>query len=249
MGKLFASSPFVKAIRLTLHIIYALALVVIYPAVGPRSQDRMVLRWSQQVLKILQVRRQVSTPVPAATLAGGMLVANHISWLDMVAINAISPARFVAKAQVAQWPLLGWLVRRSGTLFIQREIRRDVARINQQVQERLLRGECIALFPEGTSTDGTQPVHFHSSLLQSAIDAGTQVYPVAISYHDGEGRAVPGVAFDGDMTFVSSLRKVLGMTNINVRVQYLPAVTCRAFSRRGVALRCQDLVNTALHRV
>lgn len=177
---------------------------------------------------------------------GRLLVANHISWLDVIAMNAVVPACFVAKSEVRNWPLLGWLCHRAGTLFIKRDIRRDTVRINHNISATLKRGECIALFPEGTSTDSGLPGHFHSSLLQGAIDANACICPVAIRYHDGTGKANSDAAYVDDMSFMQSLWKILCSPALHVSLFYLPPLPCTGKNRRLLAAETQGSIHMAL---
>ena len=101
-----------------------------------------------------------------------LIVANHISWLDIFVLNALQPARFIAKAELQRWPVVGRLIANAGTLFIERERRRDTHTVNRHTVEALARGDVVAVFPEGTTSDGTGLLKFHSSLLQPIVDAG-----------------------------------------------------------------------------
>ncbi|MGI9135314.1 MAG: lysophospholipid acyltransferase family protein [Rhodoferax sp.] len=229
-----------------MHILYAAALASIYPYLNRARQRNVLQAWSSTLLAILNVRLLVNGAPPQRTDSGHLLVANHVSWLDILAINAASPVRFVAKSEVSAWPLFGWLVRRSGALFIRRGLRRDTLRITQAIEHLLRDGDHIALFPQGTSTDASQPVHFHSSTLQGAIDAQAAVRPLAISYHDDVGHPMPQVAFIGEMTFLQSLWAVLRLRQVHAHVRYLPLLDCNTLTRREVAVLAQDCVNATL---
>lgn len=119
---------------------------------------------------------------PAATGQGRGLsfVPNHISWLDIFAINVTTPAGFVAKSEVSSWPVLGWLVQRSGTLFIRRMVRSDTVRVNACMADLLRQGRALAVFAQGTSSTPEKAVQFHAPLLQSAVAANAQIQPVAV---------------------------------------------------------------------
>ena len=116
-----------------------------------------------------------------------LVVANHVSWLDIFALHAVGPVRFIAKAEIERWPVLGGLVRGVGTLFIERARRHDTHRVNQEIARALAAGDIVAVFPEGTTTDGTALLPFKGSLLQPIIDAQGHVQPVAIRYRDADG--------------------------------------------------------------
>jgi 1-acyl-sn-glycerol-3-phosphate acyltransferase len=235
-----------RAVRLSAHVFYALLLACIFPSLGKESQQRTRRKWSAKLLVILNVRTHPCGTESTKVNSGKLFTANHISWLDVFVINASTPARFVAKSEVDTWPLVGWLVRRTGTVFIKREYKRDTVRANTVISNYLLTGEDIVLFPQGTSTDGTRPVSFHSSLLQGAIDVGAPVHPVAIFYHDSDGKLIEEVAFTGEMTFFDSLWKVLCLPALCAGVTYLPGIATLGASRRELAINTQNTVNATL---
>jgi 1-acyl-sn-glycerol-3-phosphate acyltransferase len=247
-------SPFVlilASLRLTrvgIHIFGALALASVYPALSPLTQRHLLRWWSRGLLRVLNVHHVTNGSQVLVNDAACLFVANHISWLDIFAVNVTTPARFVAKSEVSQWPVLGWLVQRSGTLFVRRGVRSDAVRVNALVTGLLQQGRAIALFPQGTSTTPEQPVHFHAPLLQSAIAANSQVQPVAIFYHDGQGVRHDAAAFVGDTTFMQSLWRIVCTTDIRVTVTYLPQMDATGQDRRSLAMQAQDAVNMTLAR-
>ena len=119
--------------RVGIHIFGALALVSVYPSLRPLMQRRLLRWWSQGLLRVLNVHHVTNGPQLLINDAACLYVANHISWLDIFAVNVTTPARFVAKSEVSQWPVLGWLVQRSGTLFVRRAVRSDAVRVNALV--------------------------------------------------------------------------------------------------------------------
>lgn len=224
-----------RGVRLGAHIMLGLALAAVYPALSAPAQKSIMRRWSRTVLGILNVRLNVRGAEQVCGRQGGLLVANHISWLDVFAVGAVCPAAFVAKSEVRRWPLIGTLCIRTGTIFIARGNRRDTLRANREIGDRMGRGEWAALFPEGTSTDGADVGAFHGSLFQPAIDCGRAVVPVAVKYHDECGNAARDAAFIGDMTFVRSLLNVLYSDALHVSVVFLPPLDCAGKTRRRVA--------------
>jgi 1-acyl-sn-glycerol-3-phosphate acyltransferase len=235
-----------RSARVACHIIYGILLACFFPALNQSLQRRILKHWSHNLLDILHVRLEAHGSYHPADMHGRLLVANHVSWLDVIALNAVVPACFVAKSEIRNWPLLGWLCHRAGTLFVKRNIRRDTVRINHEISGVLKKGECIALFPEGTSTDGELPGHFHSSLLQVAIDINAAVCPVAIRYHDGAGKANGDAAFVGDMSFIQSLWKILCSPSLHVTLLYLPLLPCTGKNRRLLASEAQGSIHMAL---
>jgi 1-acyl-sn-glycerol-3-phosphate acyltransferase len=206
-----------------------------FPLLGLDSRRALMNYWSRALLDILQVRLEISGTIPDVRDQGALLVANHISWLDVFVINAAHPSCFVAKSEVRSWPLVGLLCRLTRTVFIERNLRRDTLRANQAIGAALAQGECFALFPEGTSTDGSQVRHFHASLLQGAIDTGCCVQPAAIRYHDGLGLRSDDANYIGDMTLLQSLVKILGSNSLHARLVFLPELCSSGKSRRALA--------------
>jgi 1-acyl-sn-glycerol-3-phosphate acyltransferase len=168
------------------------------------------------------------------------VVANHVSWLDVLALNALWPATFVCKSEVRRWPVLGWLIGRDGTLFLERGNARQARRLGSRMARRLSAGERIALFPEGTTSDGTSVLPFRPALLQAAIASGAPVQPVALSYSD------PAAAFVGEMTFWESLRRVSRACALEARAELCEPVACAGLGRREVASLAQGAIQTRL---
>lgn len=235
-----------RAIRLVCHLAYGSSLAIIYPLFRLPARQAILKRWSAELLEILHVRLEISGNPAGSPTQGAFLVANHISWLDVFAINAARPSCFIAKSEVKTWPLIGMLCRRTRTIFIDRDIRRDTVRINRQAGGMLEEGEWIVLFPEGTSTDGKQVRHFHASLFQSAIDCEAIIQPVAVYYHDGTGKHCSDAAFIGDMNFLESLRQVLFSPSLHVTLTLLAPLACADKNRRILAAEAQTAVGNAL---
>ncbi len=175
-----------------------------------------------------------------------MIVANHVSWLDIYALNAARPARFVAKSEVLGWPVIGLLAHCAGTLFIERTQRRDIRRVNAQIAELLLNGETIAFFPEGTTSGGDRVLPFRASLLQPAVECDAHLQAVAISYLRADGSLCSEADYTGDKSLFTALRLVLTQSLIHARVQYLPTVRCGARHRRDLAQEAESRVAYAL---
>lgn len=149
----------------------------------------------------------VGAPAPAGPL---LLVSNHVSWVDILALHAVCPCRFVAKADVEHWPLLGTLVTGGGTLYVKRESRRDAMRVVHRMVQALKDGDIVAVFPEGTTSDGSAVLPFHSGLIQAAISAGSPVQPVAVQIVDGRsGRPSRAVSYMGDESLAGSVWRTL----------------------------------------
>jgi 1-acyl-sn-glycerol-3-phosphate acyltransferase len=181
---------------------------LLFPRLSKPQRDRRVQRWARTMLKRVGVElRIVGAPAPAGPL---LLVANHTSWVDILALHAVCPCRFVAKADVERWPLVGTVVTGGGTLYVKRESRRDVLRVVHRMAQALKDGDILAVFPEGTTSDGSSVLPFHSSLIQAAISADAPVQPVALQIVDGKtGRASRAVSYMGDESLAGSIWRTL----------------------------------------
>lgn len=235
-----------RAIRLVLHLFYGGILALFYPSLPVGLQKRIMHRWSVELLDVLHVRISVNGEHPLHEIKQGLIVANHISWLDVFVMASVLPMRFVAKSEVRSWPFIGWLCARANTIFIERNKRSDTIRTNVQAVEHLRSGNCMAIFPEGTTSDGTQVRHFHASLLQPAIDSQTSIYPVAIHYHDKNNNPNFDAAYIDDMSFVESLWKIMSSPNLHVRLTTTEAISTQGENRRLLALEAHRRIAHAL---
>ena len=175
---------------------------------SPARRQAEVQAWSGRMLAAIGVRLQVRGELPAP--GPMLLLANHVSWLDILVINAACPVRFVSKSDVRHWPLVGRLVEGSGTLFIEREKRRDAMRVVHHVAEALAAGDRVAFFPEGTTSDGSVLLPFHANLLQAAVVVEQPALPVGLSYlRHGSGARHDAPTYVGDTTLVASLWRTL----------------------------------------
>lgn len=241
-------TAFRRAIRIALlatHIAAGLCTIsFLFPHCSHATQRRHILRWSGKLLHILGVHvRTHGSPMP--TSEATLIVANHISWLDVFALNHVCPARFVAKSEVAHWPLIGRLCQGTGTLFIERGNKRDALRANKAIMEALQQGQHIALFPEGTSSDGSIVLPFRSPLLQPALDSRTPIQPVYLRYSDTNDQQSSAAAYCGDMTFRASLWRLLGNRHLNAELHYLDPIQISAeISRQELTQKIERLIRT-----
>ena len=150
----------------------------------------------------------------------GLIVSNHLSYLDILAFSAAQPCVFVSKAEVARWPIIGRFAEQAGTIFVQREKLGDGSRANASIAERLRNGVRVVLFPEGTTTNGEQVLRFHSTMLRPAIDAGETVTPCAIRYELEDGIPEKEVSWWGNMPLAPHLLNLLGKRAIKTRIRF-----------------------------
>lgn len=236
-----------RAGRAAAHVAVAVATTTFaFPWLGVPAKQRLIRRWSARLLRILRVEARVRG-FPDGGLPGNLLiVANHISWLDIFVLNALQPARFVGKAELRRWPVVGRMIAGVGTLFVERARRRDTLDVNREAAEVLTRGDVIAIFPEGTTTDGTEVLPFHGSLLQPIVDAGGHVQPVAIRYCNATGKHTDAPAYAGETSFLESFWRVTGERTLVVEVRLAPALATRSRHRRELARAAEAAIRTAL---
>jgi len=236
-----------RLIRFILHLIYGLLLAIPFPVFGSKTQLYILRLWSRQLLEVMNVKITQAPEINEIT--AGMVVANHISWLDVCVLNTVVPTRFVAKAELRDWPIIGWLCSRAQTLFIERGKARAAARINLEVVEQINDGFQFSVFPEGTTTDGSYVAPFHSSLLQPAVDAGVMVQPLALTYFDADGERSKVAPYIGEMTFVESLWLILSAPSLQVQLLATPELNAAELDRRQLAQLAKQQIEVALSRV
>jgi len=222
--------------RLALHLLQGmLTIAAVFPFYSPARRRTAVKRWSHSLLRMLAVKLHVHGKVPRKDGPPAMLVANHVSWLDIYAVNAVLPVRFVAKSEIRKWPVIGWLSAKTGTLFIERARRRDTLRISAEIVAAMRHGEVVTVFPEGTTTDGSQVLRFHGSLLQPALQAEADVHPVALRYENSDGSLCVDAAYDGDKSLWETLLLIVARPVIHVHIWFLQSLPAAGADRRTLA--------------
>jgi 1-acyl-sn-glycerol-3-phosphate acyltransferase len=233
--------------RLGVHLTYGLSLVLIaFPWLAPARQRAIKKRWSRHLLDCLGIRLMVNGA--AEQTVQGMLVANHISWLDVFVINAIAETTFVCKDEVRDWPLIGMLCARTGTVFIERGSRSAARRVNETLVARLGEGERIVVFPEGTTGEGVDLMAFRPAMLQAAIDAESSLQPLALRYLNRDNTLAINVAYVGDTTLWQSLCAIAGARGVTAHLAVLEAFPATTRARRELAEYSQNLIHAALIR-
>jgi len=203
--------PLRRFIRISLllsHLVVGVALAgLAFPLCSIALRDRIIMAWARQLLRVLGVRLQVNTP---PFLPGGaLLVCNHVSWLDIYLIYSARRVHFVSKSEVRAWPVAGWLAHKTGTLFLQRGRRADTARINSEMRALMQSGAWVAVFPEGTTSDGRGLRRFLPSLLQPAVELDCPIVPAALRYRTLAGAYSAAPAYIDDISMWQSLRQIV----------------------------------------
>jgi 1-acyl-sn-glycerol-3-phosphate acyltransferase len=202
------------------HALSGFATIVwVFPGIDAAQREARVQAWAQAMLALLGIGLEVRGRPPV----GGpmLLVANHISWVDILVMHAARHCRFVAKADVRRWPLIGQLATGGGTLYIERESRRDALRVVHRMADCLREGDILAVFPEGTTSDGSGILPFHANLLQAAISANAPAQPVGLTFVDTATRAPSAApAYVGDDSLVGSVWRTVMAPPLTAIVSY-----------------------------
>jgi len=211
-----------------------------------RAQRAATTRfWAARLLAAIAVEVRVRGTRPRAGEAA-LFVANHVSWLDTYALHTVHAARFVAKDEVAGWPIIGVIAARFGTLFIRRGSRRAAAHTVAALAQALCEGESVAAFPEATTSDGTELLPFFPAMFQSAVVTGARVHPVAIRYCDRAGRPTSAAAFVGDMSIAASLRLLLDQSRIVAELTFCAPIDPNGLDRKALGATARTAIATAL---
>ena len=177
-------------------------------------------RWLQNIcrraLRVFHVELRVTGPIPAS----GLLVCNHLSYLDILVLGATTPCLFVSKCEVKRWPVFGWFASLAGTLFLHRDQRSDVARVTGEMRQMLDSGALIVLFPEGTTSGGREVLPFKSSLLEPAAQSLHALSAGFLEYALAEGDVVEEVCYWKDMTLLPHLLNLLGKPGVEARLRF-----------------------------
>ena len=236
-----------RAVRLGLHLMQGwLTAIILFPVCRQAARNRLIQSWSAKLLTILNIRLTAHGPIPQRGSKGILFAANHISWLDILLLNTLHPLRFISKAEVRAWPLIGLLAAKAGTLFIERTRRRDTARTNLAIESALRHGDHVALFPEGTTSDGSHVQHFHASLLQPAIDADAPVQAVAIRYFGENGEIDTAPAYIDELSFGECLEQILRRPVIYAQLHFAATVAPHGKNRRQLAGVLHNIITSAL---
>jgi 1-acyl-sn-glycerol-3-phosphate acyltransferase len=231
-----------------LHLLYgALLVALLFRLGGADWRQRLTRNWSRTLLMLLGIHIEAEGG-DLARIETGLLACNHISFIDILVINALLPSAFVAKSEVAQWPLIGWISRHNNTVFIERGSRKAAHRTHQHMLQMLGAGQRLAIFPEGTSTAGDKLLPFHAALFQSAIDAAVPVHAVALSYHRADGMRSAAPAYIDDISLVDCLLSVLGAGGLIARVTLATSFAAPLPDRRRLAQQAHQSIATALSR-
>jgi 1-acyl-sn-glycerol-3-phosphate acyltransferase len=241
------SVPRVGAVRAASRLVAVLAVIAaaaatlpVLPLLTPAGRAVALRFFARGVLRALGVRHALRGRLPRR---GALIVANHVSWLDVVVLLAHAPARLLAKCEVRSWPVIGAIGTAAGTVFIDRDRPRALPTTVSDVADALRAGQVVAAFPEGTTWCGQSGGRFRSALFQAAIDAGAPVAPVTLNFKLGNGATTTVAAYIGDDTLLASARRVIMARGLRVTLRAHPALhPVPGASRRALARAAQAAV-------
>jgi len=220
----------------------------------PDADREQAAQWLHQTcaraLRSIRVDVQITGQLPAR----GLIVSNHLSYLDILVFSAALPCAFISKAEVAEWPVFGRYATWAGSVYVKRHDRADAARANAIVGEALENGVPVVLFPEGTTTDGLQVLRFHSTMLQPAIDVAAPITPTAIAYELSDGDPSREAAWWGDISFLRHALNLLGKKSIRAHIVFGAAIEAHGDRKELSAVLHEDVVRLhdrffQIHRV
>ena len=217
-----------------LHALHGVLIVWLrFPGQGAAQRQASIGWWSTKVLRPMGIGLAVRGQLQEGA---ALLVANHVSWLDINALHAVVPqARFVSKSDIQHWPLLSHLADAADTLYIQRDRKRDALRVVHIIAEALAAGQKVAVFPEGTTSDGRELLPFHANLLQAAVATGVPVQPIAVRFSDRDSHFSPVVEYIGATTLLTSMWRIACAEGLVAHITLLPARPSGGVDRRTLA--------------
>ncbi|KZY62518.1 hypothetical protein A3742_04025 [Oleiphilus sp. HI0071] len=199
--------------------------------------------WVRDLVKSLNVKLEVSgSPVEQ----GNLCVANHVSWVDTVILNNAVPLAFVSRHDVEEWPFVGTFTRRMGSIYVDRSNKFQAYRSIPALEQRLSQGRSVIVFPESTTTDGTELLPFYGMFIESAVRVGCYVQPIALKYTDAKGYLLREAAYAGDDSFGETLARILKQPKVYAHVSFLDPIDARKHDRKSIAAMSRERIKLAL---
>lgn len=225
----------VGSARFLAVFVYTICCLIIifcvFPFQGPKARGRVIRNWAGRLLRWLGVKTIVKGEVTdkdaydtgiSEGRMGRLILSNHVSFLDIFALDSVLPSGFVAKAEIAKWPVFGLIARHVGTIFIERGNKRALLGIGQGMQQALKDGRNVLMFPEGTTSDGTKLLKLHANLMEAAVRTQADVVPVVLRYKS-KGEIAVKAAYVGNTGLFECLWNVVTMPDLTIEMTILPA--------------------------
>ena len=233
-----------KTLKIILHILLVIPLCFLILVSTKKQQERIIQFWCKKLLSIFEIKVEVrGLETFLFNEKKYLIAANHISWLDIIVIQSIKPSIFVAKSDVASWPLFGWVAQMTGTIFIKRDKVSDIKKALKKMKRRLIK-RSVCIFPEGTSTNGRYLLPFKSNLFQSSIDTHKSILPICLRYEQNNTYS-DKVAFVDEMSLVDSIIQIKQEKDIKVIVEVLQPIRPR-YNRQELASYTYEMIRQNL---
>lgn len=237
---------YLKLARVIWHILVGvMTCAVVFPFTSQATHERLIQRWSQKLINLFGITLQFidrSQSESEQLKPNAMIIANHISWIDIFVINTHQPCQFVAKSDIRNWPIAGWLSAQAGTIFLARGKQREVRRIYEGLVHQLQDQQRVAFFPEGTTGAQGGLLPFHANLFEAAIEAKVPVQPYVLRYVDQHNNLHPAADFIGDMTMLESMFSIFKAGKIQAQLIQLPLIQTQDKHRRDIARAANQAV-------
>ncbi|WP_020559452.1 lysophospholipid acyltransferase family protein [Thiofilum flexile] len=229
---------------LLVHLLIGVSLAVLLTVILRKTYEHEVLKRTRKWwLRRLAYCTGAELVIRGEPVLGRVLwVANHVSWLDIGVLGGVGEPRFLSKVEVKRWPIIGWLATRAGTLYIDRGQSGDAAA--EEVRQALLQGDCVALFPEGTTTDGKNVNRFFARIFAPALDTGTPVQPIVLRYTDQAGNALASVPYIGKQSLLHNIWTITALPRFKAQVHFLAPLETQGLNRKEIASQCEELIRT-----
>ncbi len=221
-------------------IIFPLVDALCKPVNAKRRCGELKIVWLRWFCKIMGIKLVVEG---ALTDQPALWVSNHISWLDIIILGQLKPVHFVAKSDISAWPVVGYLAKKGGTIFIRRGDKQQTKVTAEQIVWLLKQNSTVVAFPEGTTTSGETVLPFHGSLFQPALLVKAMLQPITIEYLDSAKAIAP---FIGDDDFIPHLVKMLSLDKIKVRIKFHPCIQTSGKNRHAVSNEVREVILCSL---
>jgi 1-acyl-sn-glycerol-3-phosphate acyltransferase len=233
-----------KTLKILLHILLVIPLCLVILISSKKQQERIIQFWCKRLLSIFEIEVKLEGfESYFFNEKKYLIVSNHISWLDIIVIQSIKPSIFVAKSDVASWPLFGWVAQMTGTIFIKRDKVSDIKKALKKMKRRLIK-RSVCIFPEGTSTNGRYVLPFKSNLFQSSIDTNKAILPICLRYLEDNSYS-DKVAFVDDMSLFDSIMKIKNENKIKTVLDVLQPIRPRG-NRKELASYTHEIIQKNL---
>ena len=222
---LISAARSLKRVVLLLWTAFDAALQFLYLKMRGRVSETQRAEWLHRTCKRLLRRLRIPVEHVGEIPADGLIVANHLSYLDILALSALTPCVFIAKKEVRSWTIFGWMAKTAGTLFVDRERKLETGRFNESIDQALRSGLRLVLFAEGTSSDGTGVLPFRPSLFEPAVASRARITPAWINFQASSGSVANDVCFWGEAALIPHVLRLFSIRSVSAKIHFAATMT------------------------